>query len=87
MYKLSLTKSERDAIDWVGHRYANGNDFADLLLQCMPENTEWDDPYSITFQILEHLAWRIQEIADESGWTCFAGSFVEKLDAFLERVV
>lgn len=33
-YTLTLTSGERKAIDWVGHRYAHGDDLSNVLLSC-----------------------------------------------------
>lgn len=55
MYTLTLTKGEREAIDWVGDCYSNGIDL--FLLLDVPENgPEWDEPGDITFQVPEHVA-------------------------------
>jgi hypothetical protein len=38
------------------------------------DNREWDDDGDITFRIPEHVAWEINELAEEEGysWACFA---------------
>ena len=64
MYSLTLTADERRAFDWVGDRYNSGK-VADLLLDCIPEDVEWGDDGEITFQIPEHVAWEIRELAEE----------------------
>ncbi len=62
MYSLTLTADERQAFDWVGSRF-NSGEVADLLLDCMPEDREWSDDTDITFNIPEHVAWQINELA------------------------
>jgi len=86
-YKLTLTHDERQAIDWVGNRYAHGDELG-LLLREWTE-AEWDDEHDITFVLPEHVAWWIQDIGEEEEyrWTCFAPSFVHKLDQFVAGIV
>ena len=63
MYTLTLTADDGRAFDWVGDRYNSGK-VADLLLDCMPEDREWGDDDDITFNIPEHVAWEINELAE-----------------------
>lgn len=89
MYTLTLTKSERMAIDWVGHRYRHGNDLREIL-SCAewtgPDDCEWDGDYPIQFDILEHEAWMICDIIEE-GLDCFSLELCAKLHDFAEGVV
>lgn len=94
MYKLVLTKGDRDAIDWVGGRYSTGNDLRKLLITCEYEGEgEWDEPGDIMFDIPEHTAWEIKELIDEEtngGRTsipCFDRSLSEKLWEFVDKIV
>lgn len=83
MYTLTLTHEERKAIDWVGHRYSNGDDFYHLLiLECDYDN-DWDFDGDVEFRIPEHIAWEICKLE----WPCFSKDFVEKLVSFCERMV
>jgi len=66
MYTLTLTADERRAFDWVGDRYNSGK-VASLLRDCIPEDREWSDDGDITFTIPEHIAWEINELAEEEG--------------------
>jgi hypothetical protein len=88
MYILTLTADERRAFDWVGSRYNSGK-VADLLIRCIPEDREWNDDDDITFQIPEHLAWEINELAEEEGyvWTCSAPALAAKLNDFCRGIV
>jgi hypothetical protein len=63
----------------VGDRY-NAGRVARLLSDCIPEDREWGDHGDITFTIPEHLAWEINELAEEQDytWACFAPSLVSK---------
>ena len=59
MYKLTLTKSERAAIDWVAYRYFHGDELSDILMQCIEGmddvvDNEWNLDGDITFNIPEH---------------------------------
>ncbi len=89
MYRLTLTREERKAIDWVGPRYAHGNDLFSVLLDYIPEDKEWDSEEDITFNLPEHVAWRIREIAEEVNhqWDCFSEALSRKMEDFLEKVV
>lgn len=90
-YTLTLTSGERQAIDWIGHRYAHGNELYFALCKCdwEPEECDWDSPDPIVFHVPEHVAWAIRDIAEESEhrWDCFAEELVTKLEQFLDRVV
>jgi hypothetical protein len=85
---LTLTADERRAFDWVGDRYNSGK-VAALPMDCVPENREWDDDGDITFQIPEHVAWEIEELAEEEDytWACFAPALSAKLNDFLRGMV
>ena len=86
-YDLTLTKVERDAIDWVGGRYSHGSDLREVL--CESNNVEWYDDGDITFELHECQAWEIQLMRDENNglWDCFSSEFAAKLNEFCERVV
>jgi hypothetical protein len=88
MYSLTLTADKRRAFDWVGDRY-NSGEVADLLMDCIPEDREWDDDGQITFQIPEHVAWEIDQLAEEEGysWACFAPALAAKLNEFCRGIV
>jgi hypothetical protein len=89
-YKLTLTKGERDAIDWVGGRYAHGTDFYKLLCECTasPDDADWDDERDITYTVPEHVAWQMADIINgEDRLACFSGEFCEKLLTFAGRIV
>jgi hypothetical protein len=85
---LTLTSDERRAFDWIGTRYNSGK-VADLLSDCLPEGREWSDDGDITFEIPEHVAWEINELADAEGysWACFAPSLTEKLNELCWGIV
>lgn len=87
-YTLTLTTDERAAFDWVGMRY-NAGDVANLLYELVPVDQEWDDSNDITFNIPEHVAWEIYQLAEEEDflWPCFAPDLVDKLQDFLWGIV
>lgn len=94
MYTLTLTKSERAAFDWVGNRYATGNEVSNLLIDCIPDDElendgDWNCDKDITFQIPEHIAWQIRELSDEEDnlWPCFSPGLKRKMNEFIERIV
>lgn len=88
MYTLTLTSSERKAFDWVGYRYAAGF-IQTALTECLPEDSAWDDEGDITFQIPEHIAWEIDELAKEEDYTfpCFASDLRHKMQDFCNSIV
>lgn len=93
MYKLTLTNSERQAIDWIGERYTNGNDLFDLLLDAKWSHEEWNSQDDIDFQIPESIAWQIAENArqedgdNEYTFPCFAPELEQKMLAFCMEIV
>lgn len=84
MYTLTLTYSERQAIDWIGGRYRHGDELANLLSELT--NDEWHGPEDIVFSVPEHVAWTISEIIDE-GLDCFAPELQHKLYKFQGSIV
>jgi len=89
MYTLTLTADERKAFDWVGNRYATGDDWSKILGECMPEDKAWCDDEEITFSIPEAKAWELNELADseDSRFPCFSSELTSKLESFLARIV
>ena len=92
MYTLTLTRSERRAMDWIGARYFHGDELFRLLWArstCAPEDADWDDPRSITFSVPEHVAWEIRDgsMEDDAPWCCFAPKLREKMEAFVDSIV
>jgi hypothetical protein len=88
MYKLTLTNSERQAIDFVGGRYPHGHDLFKLLMSCDFEN-DWDCEGDITFTMPEHVAWAIDGLAEEGEhqWALFSSDFAWKMENFLMQIV
>lgn len=89
MYRLTLTRSERDAFDWNGGRYAS-YDVKRVLSSCLHEDIAWSDDSDITFEIPEYLAWEMKTIREENGietWTSFSSSLTSKLERFLDSIV
>ncbi len=97
MYKLTLTASERRAIDWVGNRYSNGYDLYRLLWiksEQFPNDADWDLEGEITFSIPENVAWEIARNAKnedghkgEYNFPCFSAELTRKMRNFCERFV
>jgi hypothetical protein len=63
-----LTAAERWAFDWVADRY-NSSKVAELLMDCIPDDREWGDDGDMTFSIPEHVAWQIDQLAEEEGYS------------------
>lgn len=89
MYTLTLTKSERNAFDWVGNRYMTGNEVADLLCECLPPDKDWDREIDVEFKIPESIAWQIKDLSDceDSLWPCFSEELTRKMNSLIERIV
>ena len=88
MYRLTLTASERKAIDWVGYRYSNGTDLYKLLCGCA-WSCDWDDSGDMLIDVPENIAWQISDnAASEDGyWPCFADELADKMQAFIDNIV
>jgi len=92
-YSLTLSLDERKAIDWIGNRYAHGQDLYEALMcsdtQMSPDDADWTSPVDIIFTIPEYIAWQINDIGAESNylWDCFAPAFAGKLTQFCFRIV
>lgn len=92
MYTLTLTQSDRQAIDWVGNRYGHGNDLFKLLMyncDSFPIEQEWHENGNMSFAVPEHVAWHIREIGEECEyrWDCFATSLANKMTEFCNKIV
>ena len=87
-YRLMLTKSERDAFDWIGARYRTGFETAQALQECMPEDDEWDSEEDIEFDVPEHISWQIKEYAEDEDnlWPCFDDDLREKMTKFVNMI-
>lgn len=88
MYTLTLTPAERQAIDWIGYRYAHGADFYHLLNQAVwMDGVEWADDADLTFRISEPLAWEMLHTIPEDNFACFSDEFIAKLLEFFDKIV
>ncbi len=86
-YTLTLSSADRSAIDWVGGRYAHGDELSRLLTTHGVWNGDWDDDGDIVFRMPEHVAWHVADIINESMLDCFNGELCEKLRTFADRIV
>ena len=88
-YKLTLTSEERKAFDFVGNRYSNGTDMSNLLCQFLSDDLEWNSTKDITFDLPEHIAWQLLDLAkqDDESFPCFSESLTLKMLSFLEQIV
>lgn len=90
MYQLTLNHGERKAIDWIGDRYAHGNDLYYRLWhdsEASPNDADWDSPADITFVVPEHVAWQIKDIVEQDNLACFAPELCRKLCEFCDKIV
>lgn len=90
-YSITLTPEDRKAIDWVGYRYAHGDDLYKVLADCQaepdsdpanPDNDSWDSKVNVTYTIPEHHAWTIRDIIELDNLACFAECLTSKLWEF-----
>ena len=89
MPQLTLSADERRAFDWIGHRYATGHDVYSVLLDHMPEGSEWDDEGTITFVLPNHAVQMIAGLSEEEDhlWPCFASELTCKMNHLIQGVV
>lgn len=96
MYDLTLTKSERDALSWIGYRYFHGNELIDLLLESdialttpFTVDPEWDSNCAITFNVPENLAHAIKAgLEDENlEMACLCYELQVKFLDFIDKIV
>jgi len=86
LYTLTLTREERKAIQWIGHRYFHGTELRDLIENLNTES--WYSEETLTYIIPENTAWLIVdglESEDVFG-TCLSADFRQKLKDFCEGV-
>jgi hypothetical protein len=95
MHSITLTKPERSAIDWVGHRYRHGDDLRDVLEQAevtnnvvgLDFNESWPGECDLTFNLTEAQAWEVQTIINEDPrLACFADGLAGKLHEFCSKI-
>jgi hypothetical protein len=88
-YKLTLTEGERAAFDWVGHRYSNGGEMSAVFCQYLPDGKLWACHGDITFNLPEHAAWEIMELAeqDDNQFPFFAPDLKAKMLSFIDAIV
>lgn len=95
-FRLDLSLEEREAIDWIGHRYSNGNDLFDILLNdevivfntmditgldYIPIEWDWGDDKEYAFLIPQREAWKIVDNAQEED-----GDHEYNFPCFCERL-
>lgn len=97
MYRLTLTRNERNAIDWIGQRHEHGFDFYQLI--CKAEwsiayeneptglDFDWSSEHDLTFTFDESTAWEVQDLLEDCHFECFSGELVTKLMNFVGAIV
>jgi hypothetical protein len=81
-YRLTLTRDERSAIDWIGDRYWNGDTLSDLLWSDYEGDVEWDDDKDITFSVPWDKAQEIAEYVEDEFIPCFDDELTKKINMF-----
>ena len=73
MYFMTLTKDDRQAIDWIGDRYSHGSDLKKILeseeVKTSPD-ADWESDLDITYHLPEYKAWELKEIVEEGNLDC-----------------
>jgi hypothetical protein len=87
MYTLTLTRDERQAIEWVGNRYWNGDDFKRLLWNAKNDLSDWESDKDITFFFEEFEAWQIKDHYEQDGLPCFSVEFELKIVDFIDDII
>lgn len=98
MYKLTLTRDERKAIDWLGECYRHGHELYTLL--CVGDWTtesgneltaDWDCADALVITMPEYIAWEVKELIDDSliggKLDCFCDDFTDKLLDWCRTIV
>lgn len=92
MYFMTLTKSDRQAIDWIGDRYSHGSDLKKILeseeVKATPDQP-WDSDLAITYHLPEYKAWELQEIVEEGNLDCInlASNLAQQLTQLILSIV
>lgn len=88
-YELTLTQVEREAIDWIGHRYTHGDELYQALCkaQWSPADADWGSATPITFQMPEHVAWQVREAIEGDDCTCLDEPMAAKLWRFSDSII
>jgi hypothetical protein len=96
-YTLTLTADERRAIDWIGGRYATGDDLRDRLLDSIElrDDTDdlpptiWNERGEVTFSLTEADAWEVRELCEQEEFLfpCFSAELTAKLQALCDSIV
>ncbi len=87
-FQLTLTRGERKAIDWVGFRYAHGDDLSDLLYLCYVqdyENDPWHLDGDMTFDLEAYHVEKLQAIIVEDNLACFSEDLRHKLNSVVHN--
>jgi len=89
VYQLTLSQSDRQAIDFCGDRYPHGDDLFKILIHCdtQPEADGWYYPGPLTFQIPENIAWEIAELLKDSDYSLLGDNLKYKLLTFIDSIV
>lgn len=94
MHELTLTLGERHAMDWIGGRYAHGNQLS-MLLWCdegsqivNPDDQieSWDDDCDITFRLTPEAVRKAEALCREDDMACFADELRGKLTALFRQI-
>lgn len=85
-FQLTLNKSDRAAIDWVGHRYSHGDELCNFLGQFDPGSDDYEnDPWCLDSELTvelpndEAVMSEYERLITEDNMACFSDELKHKL--------
>lgn len=94
-YTLVLTYEERKAFDFIGGRYATGDDVKRELWinsELSPDDIDWynpEDQRDMTITIPRVVAWTIRDLSEqeEHQWPCFSDELKQKMQILVDSII
>jgi len=92
MYQIKLNQEDRQAIDWIGHRYGHGTSLKNILESLDVErnpDVDWESDIDITYQLPEYKAWQLKEVVEEDNLDCInlGSNLAQELTRFINSIV
>jgi hypothetical protein len=90
MYRLTLTRDDRSAMDWIGQRYSHGNALwskLELSEGVEISGSEWDQEGDRCYVIPEGVAWDVAELMRQDDMTCIGGALTVTFTKFINAII
>lgn len=92
MYQIKLAQEDRQAIDWIGHRYGHGTSLKNILESLEVErnpDVDWESDLDITYQLPEYKAWELKEVVEEDNLDCInlGSNLAQELTCLINSIV